>query len=180
MSMNAVKSMNMAGRYFFIIIVSFFISSCSSDIEYNRDYRLAGDGLLYHSNSDKLYTGTVSDSSNMILEYQVVEGKKNGKFIVYYPDGTLAQSGYVIDNKNVGEWKYFYTNGELECKGKFINDAPQGEWVFYYPDGTLKSTGVFKEGQRHGLWFEYNDNGKLKLIYIFRYGRFVDIQNRKS
>jgi antitoxin component YwqK of YwqJK toxin-antitoxin module len=174
------RKMNIISKLFILIGTALIITSCSSKVEYHRDYRLASDGLLYFSNSDELYTGMISDSTNMIIHYEVVEGKRNGSFTVYYPDGTLAQSGYVINNKNVGEWKYFYKNGKLECKGMFINDAPQGEWVFYYPDGTLKSTGVFKEGQRHGLWFEYADDGELKLVYVFRHGMFVDIQNRKS
>jgi antitoxin component YwqK of YwqJK toxin-antitoxin module len=160
-------------------LFSLLIISCGK-VEYKHAYRLASDGLLYYKNSDRLYTGTISDSTNMILHFEVVDGKKNGSFLVYYPDGTLAQSGYLIDNKNVGEWKYYYTNGNLECKGMYINDVPQGEWVFYYPDNTLKSKGSFKEGLRNGLWYEYEPDGRLKLLYIFRNGVFIDIQNRKT
>jgi antitoxin component YwqK of YwqJK toxin-antitoxin module len=166
-------------RFMLLMVVTLLFASCSR-IEKTRDYRLASDGLFYDTHSRELYSGTISDSTNMIMHYEVVDGKKNGTFLVYYPDGTLAQQGYLIDNKNVGEWKYYYANGSLETKGMFINDIPQGEWVFYYPDGVLKSIGSFKDGLRHGPWYQYEENGDLKLIYFFRHGKFVEIQNKKA
>jgi antitoxin component YwqK of YwqJK toxin-antitoxin module len=166
-------------RLLVLMVVPLIITACSS-YENPKDYRFAEDGLIYNIKSGKLYTGTIVDTSKAILHYEVVNGKKNGTFLVYYPDGTIAQSGYLIDNKNVGEWKYFYPNGKLECKGMYINDIPQGEWVFHFPDGKLKSKGKYKDGTRHGFWYEYEDTGALKVIYIFRNGDFVDFQNRKT
>jgi antitoxin component YwqK of YwqJK toxin-antitoxin module len=170
-------------RLFPVVLILFsvvFISSCTQVIENKRDYRFAGDGLIYYKDSNRLYSGTISDSSQMIMEYEVIDGKKNGSFLVFYKDGTLAQSGYLIDNKNVGEWRYYYHNGNLESKGMYINDIPQGEWVFYYPDGGVMSRGSFKDGLRHGRWYEFDDTGELKLVSIFSYGKFIDLQERRT
>lgn len=152
-----------------LLLLSFTLVSCSNK-EDSKIYSHASDGLVYFKDSNKPFTGTVLDSSVMILLYDVVDGKKNGSFLVFFPDGKLAQSGYLIDNKNEGEWKYYYSNGNLESKGLYINDIPQGEWEFYYPSGVLKNKGKFKDGLKDKIWYDYNTEGELSNIYFFNNG----------
>jgi antitoxin component YwqK of YwqJK toxin-antitoxin module len=166
-------------KFLLLLLSAVFFLSCGK-VEVTNGYRVASDGLLYFKGTEKLYSGTISDSSSMIMHYEVVDGKKNGSFLVYYRNGNLAQSGYIIDNRNEGEWRYYYVHGELESRGMYAKDKPQGEWRFYHPDGSLKSYGTFKDGLRHGRWIQYDENGEVLNIYIFSYGKFIDTQIKHS
>ena len=62
-----------------IITTSFILTSCGT-YESKYAYRWGEDGLIYNSHNDKLFTGTVLDTADVIIEFQVVNGKKNGTF----------------------------------------------------------------------------------------------------
>ncbi|HSL88179.1 MAG TPA: hypothetical protein VK870_02635, partial [Ignavibacteriaceae bacterium] len=101
------------------------------------------DGLLY---SDSLtiepftghYKGKVMGKS---IEYDVVDGKRNGIFILYNENGYVETFGYLKDNKNHGEWKYYYPNGELESVGIFYDDKPDSLWNWFYMNGKILQEG---------------------------------------
>lgn len=160
-------------NYILLTLLPFIFLACGR-ADYSKEYNFKSDGLVYYKNSDKLYTGVIFDSSSVILQYDVVDGKKNGSFLVYYRDGKIAQSGYLINDKNEGEWKYYYLNGNLESRGIFINDIPEGEWNFFHPNGRIKNIGTFKSGLRENAWYDYDESGKLKNIYFFKNGILID------
>lgn len=163
--------------YILLPALSFVIISCGR-IDNSREYRFERNGLVYYKNTDKPYTGVIFDSSSVILQYDVENGKKNGSFLVYYRNGMLAQSGYLINDKNEGEWRYYYSNGNLESRGIYKNDIPEGEWEFYYPNGKIKNRGIFKNGLRENIWYTFDKQEKLENIYYFKKGILVDYQIR--
>jgi len=66
------------------------------------------DGLFYEKNSNELFTGRVVDTADVIIEFEVSNGKKNGRFTTYYFEGGIEKVGTILDNKNEGTWKYYY------------------------------------------------------------------------
>lgn len=62
----------------------------------------------------QVFAGTFVDFDNRgqaILRGQYRQGKKEGKFTAYHP------------------------NGQLKWETTFVNDMPRGPWTYYYPDG---------------------------------------------
>jgi antitoxin component YwqK of YwqJK toxin-antitoxin module len=135
------------------------------------------DKLLYQIGSDKPFTGTEKAIlKDKFIEYDVIDGVKNGKFKMYYSDYTLQMSGYIENNKNTGKWQYFYPDGKLESVGDFVNDFPEGEWKWYFLNGNLKEQGNFIRGIRIGEWKFYNELGIIDstLKFELRDSSFVD------
>ena len=125
------------------------------------------DGLIYQGNKSTPYTGHISDTleNKVIIEYDVVNGIKEGGFFISTLSGVFTVYGYISDNKNVGSWKYFYDSGQLQCTGNYDNDLPTGKWKWYHVNGVEKSEGVFIKGRREGKWIEYDEEGNpIKLI----------------
>lgn len=120
------------------------------------------DGLIYKQKSDKPYSGIIIDTINgKIMEYNVQNGLKNGRFKISYLNGQVEMIGNIKNDKNEGEWKYYYPNGQLESVGIFKNDTPSGKWAFYYETGKKKEEGEYKSGKRDGKWIKYDSTGNL-------------------
>lgn len=121
------------------------------------------DSIIYKPGTKVPFNGTWSDSLNgMKIKFDVVNGKKNGKFESFYPNGNLLMSGYLKNNRNEGEWKYFYEDGTVESYGNFVNDKPDGKWYWFYPDSALRETGYYSMGEKDSVWKSYDETGFLK------------------
>jgi antitoxin component YwqK of YwqJK toxin-antitoxin module len=134
----------------------------------------ANNGLLYKDGSDKPFTGTVRDTvANNIMEYDVVNGIKFGRFRLYTDGDHLTISGELENNKNCGEWIYYYSSGQIESRGAFKDDIIIGKWTWYYEDGTIKEEGYYRNGEREGKWITYNENGIIKSQLTFEKGKAI-------
>jgi antitoxin component YwqK of YwqJK toxin-antitoxin module len=130
--------------------------------------------LLYKDGSDKPFTGTVRDTvENNIMEYNVVNGIKSGKFRLYAYQDHLAITGELKNNRNNGIWTYYYPSGKIESTGTFKDDIAIGKWTFYYEDGTIKEEGFYIKGERDGKWVTYNENGIIQSQVTFEQGKAI-------
>jgi len=109
-----------------ILSVCLYLSSILSDnSRLNKIF--INDGLIYKNGESNPYTGRILDTlqNHLIIEYDVVNGLKNGEFLVSTVEGIFTVYGFIENNKNIGRWQYYYENGQLECTGEFIDDTPR-------------------------------------------------------
>jgi len=162
---------------FFLSIFSVIFISCNKN-EVPESQLEMRDTLIYKKGSSEPFTGREKAKvQDKIIEYDVVNGVKNGEFKLYQADGTLEMSGQIENNKNVGKWQYFYPSGELESEGNFVNNNPEGMWVWYYPSGKLKEEGSYIKGKRIGLWKQYDEQGKLLDEKNFELNDSTDVKS---
>jgi antitoxin component YwqK of YwqJK toxin-antitoxin module len=120
------------------------------------------DTLIYKKGSDIPFTGREKAKvKDKVIEYDIVNGLKQGEFIIYYENGNMQIKGQMENNRNVGKWQYFYETGEIESEGYFVDDQPEGRWVWYSPSGKLKEEGSYKQGRRIGKWKTFDENGNV-------------------
>lgn len=133
-------------------------------------------GLYYADSTSTLpYTGrNKSKMMDQVIEYDVVNGIREGDFIVYYPNKRIQIIGKLSNNKNVGEWKYYYSNGALETVGGFLDDKPSGKWIWYYQNGKTAEEGILLEGKREGVWKSYDSLGSEKIIRTYKTDELID------
>lgn len=100
---------------------------------------------------------------------------KNGKFLKYSDVGNKIQEGQYLNGKQEGDWLYYFPNGKLFGKGKFkdgdggnpneSSGIPKngrfGNWIFYYENGNLKEEVNYLNGLLNGIRKSYYENGKL-------------------
>ena len=158
-----------------LIISSLFFSAACNQYHTNQNIEIKEDGLIYKVGQDDPYTGRILDTlENKVLEYDVVNGMKNGEFRVSSVEGIVTVYGSIEDNRNIGEWKYYYLNEQLESIGNFKNDYPHGKWVWYYSDGSIKEKGTFLNGNRTGTWYRYSWDGILLSITMYDKGEKIN------
>jgi antitoxin component YwqK of YwqJK toxin-antitoxin module len=154
--------------------VCFFVSSCSKKQNDGKISLVKKNGLLYKSGSSTPYTGREKAKvSGKIIEYEVVNGIKNGEMKISYTEGKPQIVGKMVNNKNEGLWKYYYDNSQMESEGNYKNDIPEGEWTWFYSDGKVREKGSYISGKKEGKWITYEGNGKPVVEKKFKNGELV-------
>ena len=158
-----------------LIISSLFFAAACNQYYTDQNIEVKEDGLIYKVGRDDPYTGRIIDTlQNDVVEYDVVNGMKNGEFRLSSEEGIVSVYGSIKDNRNIGKWRYFYPNGQLESVGNFNYDNPHGKWEWYYFNGSIKEKGTFLNGYKTGSWYRYNIEGSLLSIRIYDEGEMIN------
>lgn len=162
--------------YIFIFISILFISCTQKEEEKLSNPLVLKDGLLFSDTLSTIpFTGrNKSRMLDMKIEYDVVEGKKEGDFIIYYPNDKIQMAGKMKDNKNVGEWKYYFLDGSIQTTGFYDNDIPTGHWMWYNPNGKVIEEGEYTDGKREGEWKNYDSLGLIEIVRLYKENNLID------
>ncbi len=155
-----------------LLSLVFVFASCGKKRASNRI--ISRKGLLYKEGSNVPFTGTEkSKVADKTIEYDVVNGKKEGAFRICYADGKPQIVGQMYNNKNEGIFRYYYDSAQLESEGSFKNDVPDSTWTWYFIDGKIRQRGNFASGKREGKWVSYNETGVVTSEKYFRDGKEI-------
>jgi len=161
-------------KYFILLFFSsLLLIGCKS---YHSNHNIyTEEGLIYKEGEEYPFTGRILDTlNNQVIEYEVLNGLKNGEFCLTSISGKVTVYGSVENNKNVGKWKYFYGSGKLESMGGFRDDKPQGKWTWFYENGTVKEEGYFVEGYKIGKWSTYAATGAPTYVITYNKGEKIN------
>ena len=164
-------------KFFIPVLIAILFISCNQKEEEKLSNPLVlKDGLLY---SDSLSTTPFrgrnkSRMLDMKIEYDVVNGKKNGDFIIYFSNGNIQIAGTMKENKNIGEWKYYFPDGSLQTSGYYENDIPTGKWIWFNPQGNIIEEGNYIGGNREGEWKTYDSIGSLDIVRLYKKNKLID------
>ncbi len=85
------------------------------------------------------------DSGNPAEIVFFKNGKKGGKLLKYFPDGTLMTESYYKDGLPDGTFVHYHMNGKVQIDGSYINGVQTGEWKYYNEDGNEVDAEEFKK-----------------------------------
>jgi len=178
------------------------LGSDSVILYYNSDWKLVKPScasIFRISKMDKAlstFTGQFIDyflaDSTIAIEGNYSNGKKEGRFIIYYPNGQPAQFGNYINNKKSGVWEYFYEDGTKRQildfqdneilikefwneKGKKLVESGNGEWFTYESsEKFVKTSGNVLNGRKNGTWKNTIPSRNMTInIEKYKEGKFV-------
>lgn len=125
-----------------------------------KDSLLYGKQLYYDKNGNIQKAEIYSE-----IGYKVAEGKmdtlgnRQGKWKLYYDDGSILAEGSYLDNKKTSNWIYYFQNGKIFEKGSYVNNLANAEWTWYYETGEKLLVQNFKNGIEDGISYELNIKG---------------------
>ena len=156
-------------RYIFLLITTLTFIGCKSSHHATVEF------------ADGSYSGSLGK-----------DGKKNGKGVYRWLDGSIYEGEYKNDMRH-GKGRFMWANGET-YSGDYRNDERTGKGIYLWPDGS-RYEGDFLSGMRHGRgvfvsssgviyegeWFDDLQHGAGTLTYpdgriisgIWRYGNLV-------
>ncbi len=119
----------------------------------------------------KEYNRAGAISSDFALE----NGKPNGLFVTYHPDGKLMREGHFEAGLRSGLWKEYYPDGQLHSSQQYIRGKESGsaeKWFLAENDQKPQkaTAGQFVNGKKDGQWTAWYPDGGLRVVKQFRYG----------
>lgn len=73
------------------------------------------------------------------------------------------EQGEIVEGKKEGRWVSYFANGNVQREGEYRNGKKEGLWILYWPGGNKQSEATFREGKYTGLYTAYHQNGKRRL-----------------
>lgn len=136
---------------------------------------------------------TVSSEGNML------DGKPNGYWKTYHPNGQIKSEGNRVDFKLDGPWIFYnetgdsllkvtyiegvkngeritYVDGRRSLKEIYLNDQRQGNALRYYASGSISQRTPFVDDSEQGNGFEYSEEGRLITLFTYKKGVLVKQQ----
>jgi antitoxin component YwqK of YwqJK toxin-antitoxin module len=77
------------------------------------------------------------------------------------PKTQKVEEGYYVNGRKEGIWTKFFPDGGVQLKGTYNNNRPQGSYTRYYPNGKVAEQGDFQANGYKGLLLRYHENGQL-------------------
>lgn len=97
------------------------------------------------------------------------EGKRDGKWSWYYPDGSLKEEAVFKNGVLEGENTSNFPNGKPNYVAQFKNDELEGEYLLYNDKGALLQKKHFKNGKLDGIYNEYFAVGEIIPEFYVEY-----------
>ncbi len=123
-----------------LILLLFLLSSCS-DPDTCPDLTFSSTDRITMTTDGNLYTGRCTTYENQVKRsiQQYVNGRDFGKWVFYFPDGTIETKGkFNSAGKRSGKWSYYYENGSLRQVSRYSRAGERsGKWKTYDEDGNL-------------------------------------------
>lgn len=80
------------------------------------------------------------------------QGRKQGQWIKYYPNGNVFYEGFFKDDHPVGEFKRYYKNKVLKSNLTFSPNGKEAFASIYHPIGYISSKGKYVNQLKEGKW----------------------------
>ncbi len=115
-----------------------------------------------------LLSAEQKEQSKGSAAYQMFQGKYEGQFLLFYPDGTIQAEMFYMSDLLHGPSSFYSPQGMLLARSWFLYGKRMGKTEQYYPSGKLYSLQQFQEGLLNGPQTYYYENGVLKTFMHYQ------------
>ena len=123
-----------------------------------------------------IYPGT-SDTAEIAV-YK--EGKENGTWKKFYPNGLLKEKREFSNGKKTSDYMAWWENGKQQLHYLFKDDEYEGTCMEWNTTGKLVKEMNYKKGHEEGVQRWWYDNGKIKANYVITNGRRYGLLGTKN
>ena len=111
-----------------------------------------------------LLTSTLLASSALAIQAQdlfLKDGRPEGTYVIYYPDGKIAEVRSYYHGIFHGEWRTYNEAGQLTGIASYKDGQKDGPWRVWNDKGILRFEMFYAKGRKSGIWRTWDDDGKL-------------------
>ena len=112
---------------------------------------------IYYIFARKTYADSIKEDNyfikkdkfnHKIIEGNLHNGKPDGKWFVYYENGTIKEEQNYINGIENGEWKMYYPDGQIPDIYEYNNyDTKKNKLTYVYKRNSLKEEITFENGE---------------------------------
>ena len=107
-------------------------------------------------------------------EGQMLDGKREGRWIFWYKTGQKQLEGEYIKGKKTGIWVKWDERGAKITEGEFLHGKMHGRWTDWYVNGQKAQESHWLHGKRDGKWTWWTMDGAVKKTEICDHRREAD------
>ena len=104
------------------------------------------------------------DSPKVIHYYKIDEkGAQTQEHIgvaEFYPNQQERVGGGLKEGKRNGQWHAFFPDGSVQVEAFYIDGLEHGDYIIYRENGNMYYKGHYEHGICDGTWYWYDENGK--------------------
>jgi len=125
-------------------------------------FDLAGNVIMKDDSTSESFVDKDYFANGVLqLEGGIKNGKRNGVWRFYNPNGILTGENTYVDDDQSGPQKTYYSNGKINTVYYCDSNKTNGLYKEYYKDGQLKSQSWFINNLQQGRYYNYYKNGKI-------------------
>ena len=143
----------------FLPLLSLLVSCGDKDIEQEAREMLEKNNSIQSSKKDENVLKGLTRSVDGLQFKRQKEGNTQ-ESIGFSETGKVSYLGDFKDGKPEGIWTTFFPDGKPRWKGRKKNGLNDGEFTLWYPDGRRKMEGFYKEGKKQGRSVSWHPNGE--------------------
>ncbi len=132
--------------------VDFAALSPSNDIYYYK-------GRPFTGTSVSMY-----DDRTRAEEVTWKDGRMHGLKTEFYKNGVVHAKLFFEEGKRNGPFTYYYPNGSEKMKGNYKYDLLHGELTGFYGNGQMSYLHNYEDGVRTGWLYTWHDNGTPEQV----------------
>ncbi|MDR1878243.1 MAG: hypothetical protein LBQ64_01610 [Bacteroidales bacterium] len=111
---------------------------------------------------------TLSVEGDTLEAGMYAEGEEEGRWI-YRNDSVLIEGNY-LEGKKDGVWKTYYPNGRLKRSESYFNNELDGLSLFYWDNSVKQAEYTYINGLLNGNTYQYDRDGAIFLTVTYRMG----------
>jgi len=133
-----------------------------------EDYYQEKDAVAAPSSGDTLPVDAAPDSTRAgasvrpkasVVEDDYKQGKVEGAFKEFYPNGNIKKECRYIGGKLEGLFRTFYQDGQIEQETVYRGGEIEGTYRSYYEDGKLHQDKNYINGKLNGVYKAFDEQG---------------------
>ena len=102
-----------------------------------------------------------SKEGHISYEGDFKNGKAEGLWTTFFPDGKPRWQGIKKQGVNDGPFTLWYENGRKKLEGSYFKGKKHGLIIAWHPNGSKWQHKFYKEGNPAGTWKTWDKNGNI-------------------
>ncbi len=111
-----------------------------------------------------------NQNNKLAVETYFVNGRKEGKEIVYSKDGQIFTERNFKNGMLDGPVKKYWPNGKLSNSTEYVKGKAEGPSVEWWENGIMKDKMLMKDDQPEGVQTSWGENGNKEVERFWKYG----------
>jgi antitoxin component YwqK of YwqJK toxin-antitoxin module len=149
-------------------------------VNYDTSLKKSDSGWFYKSQLFSGYMVETEKGGLVVYQLPIINGKENGLAKGIYNSGEKLLERNFVDGKREGLFKQWWPNGNLRYLFSYKNDKYEGAQYIFFPDGKRQQVGNYVNGVEEGLQSSWDTKGQLVSNYTIRNNKLYGVISVKS
>ncbi len=141
---------------------------------YYQNGQVAAAGKYMEMQKDSVWSYFSYYTSSLSYLETYREGRKHGKSMKFYPEGSVSEILNWEDDLKHGKWQQFYEDSTLRLSSSYLRGELHGEYRVWGRDSIPLIQGTYVMGKMDGDWSFYDNSGHLANRLEYENGKIMN------